>query len=349
MAGSGQGCAAARAQFNGGAAVSISAARGGAVNGQRGVCAESSRRTAAKLASRAERFKEHLSEPARGCLPSQHLVDGINQLKLSDDNFALGVQGTCTALEKPYLRLTRAPAPAEVRPVAVLRQALQLFRGQWAVTARRPSYLFMNEQLKSIRQDLTVQCVRDAFTVEVYECHACIALEALDREEFNQCASQLKVLYEEGVAGRRLELTAYRLLYYLATKDSTQLNTTLASLSPSARREPHVAFALQARAALALNNYCAFFRLLPRAPGHCAAALGWVLARERTAALDVLVKAYRPHLPLSFLRRTLGLEESAAGREASAALLKDCGVEEALLADDKLDCKLAASLRRRLP
>jgi SAC3 family protein LENG8/THP3 len=99
--------------------------------------------------------------------------------------------GSSTALEKPYFRLTTFPKPENVRPQPILVQALAHIKSCFI---RDEDFDYANEQLKSVRQDITVQRLRNKFVLEVYETHARILLEHGDLDEFNQCQTMIRNL-----------------------------------------------------------------------------------------------------------------------------------------------------------
>ncbi|AEO60860.1 hypothetical protein MYCTH_2310543 [Thermothelomyces thermophilus ATCC 42464] len=229
------------------------------------------------------------------------------------------VVGTCQDLEKRYLRLTAAPKPSQVRPPHILRQTLELLKKRWK---KDQNYSYICDQFKSMRQDLTVQRIRDDFTVEVYEIHARIALEKGDLGEYNQCQSQLKGLYKLGLKGKANEFKAYRILYYIHTANRTELNNALADLTAAEKKDKAIKHALDVRSALALGNYHRFFQLYNDTPNMGAYLMDMFVGRERLAALCNICKAYKPDVPLRFVTEELYFESDV---EAAQFILNHDG------------------------
>ncbi|RSH83051.1 hypothetical protein EHS25_005761 [Saitozyma podzolica] len=208
------------------------------------------------------------------------------------------IRGTSTKLEKSYLRLTSEPSPADIRPLHILEQTLQLLKRKWK---DNHNYAYALDQFKSMRQDLTR--IKNEFTVEVYEIHARIALEAKDLGEYNQCQSMLRQLYELGIKGHPQEFLSYRIIYLL----HTHMAALLAQLTPAEKADPGVHHALQVHASLATSNYVRFFRLYNAAPNMSGYIMDHFVERERMSALAIMSKAYLT-LPLPYLTHTLAFE-----------------------------------------
>lgn len=201
---------------------------------------------------------------------------------------ATPIIGTCQDLEKQYLRLTSTADPTTVRPQHVLERSLDMVVKHWIMNK---DYHYACDQLKSIRQDLTVQVIRNSFTVHVYETHAKIALEKGDPEEFNQCQSQLQILYGEVPSVNRAEFTAYLILYFIYSGNLSGLQIAMRKLDSSSRSSEVIQHAIKVRQAWSLRDYHNFFKLYRSAPAMSGKLMGWFVERERKHALNIIVKA----------------------------------------------------------
>ncbi|VAH08176.1 unnamed protein product [Triticum turgidum subsp. durum] len=237
---------------------------------------------------------------------------------------ALTVKGTCQEIEKRYLRLTSAPDPSTVRPEHVLEKALSM------VETSQKNYLYKCDQLKSIRQDLTVQRIQNELTVKVYETHARLALQAGDLPEFNQCQSQLKRLYREGNNGCYFEFSAYNLLcVMLHSNNKRDLLSSMASLSKEAKQDGAVKHALAVHAAVSSGNYVIFFKLYKQGPNLNSCLMDLYVERMRFEAIKCMSRSYRPTVPVGYVAQVLGflldgedrLEECEIWLKAHGAVL----------------------------
>lgn len=286
----------------------------------------------ANLEMRRKRFELHSPSPARAESPVHTADEGP-------------VVGRCQDLEKNYFRLTSAPNPDSVRPLPVLHKTLDLLKRKWR---KDNNYGYICDQFKSLRQDLTVQHIRNAFTVSVYEIHARIALEKGDLGEYNQCQTQLRALYAQQLGGNPMEFKAYRILYFIYTRNWTAMNDTLADLTAADKQDPAVRHALDVRSAVALGDYHHFFQLYLDTPNMGAYLMDMFVDRERLSALAVICKAYalpplhplpvsanqsrhKPDVNIRFITEELGFESD----EQSVRFILDNTAEDVLQEKDE--------------
>jgi len=263
---------------------------------------------------RLSRFqkKNKLHTPPTATLP--YTVDAVGQRGLHSHRATGYLQGTCTVLEKDFYRQTEEPDPALIRPEPVLREALNLVMHKWKL--QQVDYVYMCNQFKSMRQDMTIQHIRNPFTIKVYETHARVALEQGDLNEFNQCQTRLKSLYDDMPTGGHVaEFLAYRLLYlaYSGLKQHMgPLLHAIQELTVEHRQMAYVQHALQVAEALISRNYHQFFQLYQRVENMGCYLMDKMLPEIRLLALRTITRAYLPQIPVSLVASQLHFQDESA-------------------------------------
>jgi hypothetical protein len=231
------------------------------------------------------------------------------------------IVGTSTKLEKSYLRLTTFPKAQDIRPLLLLRKSLQHIKAKYILTE---DFEWANDQLKSVRQDMTVQGIRSDFCLEVYEIHGRILLEHGDLNEFNQCQSMIRsitqgrdILVEveddsepwshgkllEQTEEHRDEFGAYQLLYSLVQNSWSNLSKALGETPDiSGHGCQHAMLVVKS---VIHNDYHTFFRLYESAPHLSAYLMDFLVKRVRGEAYDRIVASYRPTMGIEYFREAL--------------------------------------------
>ncbi|KAF9447521.1 hypothetical protein P691DRAFT_820958 [Macrolepiota fuliginosa MF-IS2] len=248
------------------------------------------------------------------------------------------IVGTSQEIFKEYLRLTSEPKPETIRPYAILQVTLGELKKRWR---EKTPYHWICSQFKSLRQDLTVQRIKNEFTAQVYEIHARMALETSDMVEYNQCQATLKTLYDLGIPGKVEEFTAYQILMLLHGRNRSELNLYVGQLTPKQKADEAVQHALAVQRAIALGNYHSLFELYLSAPNMGAYIMDHFIDRERIRGLITISRAYRT-IPLTFIHNELAFDSLEIARtflaDHSCAFFLDANV-----ADNQktIDCKPA--------
>lgn len=130
--------------------------------------------------------------------------------------------GTLDAMEKPYFRLTSIPDPSNIRPESVLKRSFVFILDKWK---KEKNISYILEQFKSLRQDISVQSIKNEFTIQVYETNALIAIDCGNMEELAQCLGQLISLYELYTESSKEEFLCYYILQALLNENLFNLNS----------------------------------------------------------------------------------------------------------------------------
>jgi len=99
-------------------------------------------------------------------------------------------------------------------------------------------------------------------------------------------------MYRSGLPGAEAEFTAYRLLYFLHTRNRSGIFNLLSSLTSSLKEQEVISHSLQVREALSIHNYHKLNMLSQNPPLMSGYLMDHFLPREKMRAARTVCKSY---------------------------------------------------------
>ncbi|KAL7720080.1 SAC3/GANP family protein [Entamoeba marina] len=221
--------------------------------------------------------------------------------------------GRSKQLEKSYFRLKGEADEYSVRNEDTLKKSLVYVLDKYNKSL---DYAYLCDQLKAIRQDLTIQHVNNDFAVHVYKTHAKYAIRNNDISEFNQCVNMLSSLFKQlnyPIGDNEvIRFKCYEILYTIYAKSQWKALVMLRELPTSVRQNPLIEFAFNVKRCYDSDNYHGFFQLYRKSSKTCRAIMLSFIDRMRQKALWMICSSILPTYPLSTFKEILCLDEAEA-------------------------------------
>lgn len=224
------------------------------------------------------------------------------------------IVGTSQDLEKEYFRIIGEPDPKTVRPLPILIKSLDHCLEKYN---QSHDYEYICEQLRCIRQDLTMQHIEDKFAVKVYETHIRLAIEQSDWENYNQIQTSLELLYKQNLGDfpNICENAGYRILYLVGVNDISGLYSYIPRIDSNVLKSNEVQFAMSVWRTTISGEWIKYFDLMKNATSLCNRVMAISVGTMRENAIVSIVKSIRKGITLKNYQELLCFDTIEETRE----------------------------------
>lgn len=119
--------------------------------------------------------------------------------------------GQCKSIQKFFFRLTSLPEPKNVRSFSVIKCTYAYILYKYN---QDRNYKYVNEQFRSLRQDLNIQSILHTDVINIYETNIRICIVNNDLFQFLQCINKLFEMYQKlNINKSKVEFMCYKMIY----------------------------------------------------------------------------------------------------------------------------------------